>query len=204
MGSFFRQKTLASLRGPEEMTITGRVASASKATSPVTGMRAALFRISVGEKYTDRERDHEGNEREVVVFEEITSLLVGDSLLIETEEGLVTVPAEDLEVRIPGIDGASAMPIDGRLPDDLKEAVAAHRFKRGLAAYQEIALTKDDAVRLTAVLAPKEGRPAEGDGRARWIARPDLGPMILYDESISGSMGSFWPRIEDAIRRFFR
>jgi len=199
----FGKKTLVSLRGPEERTIVGRVASASTATSPVSGLRAALFQISVGEKYTLR-RDQENNEREVVVFDEITSMLVGDSLLIETEEGLVEVPTLGLVVRIPGIDAASALPVDGRLPHDLKAAVEAYPFKKGLAAYQEIALTEGDAVRLQAFIAPKEGRPAAGGKAARWVARPDLGRMVLYDESITGSMGTLWPRVLDALRGLFR
>jgi hypothetical protein len=204
MWSFFRRKTLASLSEPEEMTLAGRVASASTATSPVSGLRAVLFRISVGEKYTERQGEHDGADREVVVFDEIDSVLVGDTFLIETEEGLVEVPTENLTVRIPGIDAASALPVDRRLPAELKEVVAAHRFTRGLAAYQEIALTEGDAVRLTAVIAPKQGRPAATGGRpARWVARPDLGPVTLYDESIAGSMGSFWPRTLDAVRRLF-
>jgi hypothetical protein len=188
--SLFPRTRLAGIRGPESVSVHGSVATPNEITSPLSGIRAALFSWRFFVRWSndnrvlgDRDVFARSGERHDLLF----SCVHGGDLVISTKDGDVLVPRERLSIRVSGI-ARAGIPIEGPLPPEAAHVLAMPDAKRGVLVYQELPLGSGDAVRLRArVEAVSYGGGAYrngGDVVAPYRARPDLQPSIVEDESV--------------------
>jgi len=185
-GGLFKQASLNSITAPARVKLRGTVHAISPATSPMTGMNAAIFLLTVGARWTEvvQYGDHE----EVVErYEEVDSMVVGRSLILQTAEGKVLIPRRDLVLVFPERPGAGDVhPISRPLPPGLMGAMTHPRMSGAIACFGEVALSAGDQVLLDAMVAPmSEAERREQKVDAQWTARPDLGVVKLHDESMA-------------------
>lgn len=195
-----RRDRLTFVSGPTAVSVVARVASPSTAESPMTGMRAALIEIAAGERVIIHDRSDDSQPREV--FRELGSTILAGRVLLETPDGLIEVPVAGLKLRFPGTQNLAVMNIDRPLPPSIAHVV--ERLRDGAGCYRELSLSQGDLVELRAVVAPRPSEPGDPPGEAvPWIARPDLGPVVLVDRSIAGEPARFSRNGSWAVVAFF-
>lgn len=177
-----RRSGLAFASGPVSVSLKARVASPSTVVSPMTGMRSAFIELVVGERRVVQSADD--GQREIEEFERLGSMIVGGSLLLESEDGLIEVPTEGVRFAFPGVANLSVTNVDRPLPKELQHVM--NRILKGTACYREHTLSEGDPVTLTGMVGPKVARKGGASAEdAAWIARPDLGPVTVRDDSLS-------------------
>lgn len=195
-----RRDRLTFVSGPTEVSLLARVASPNTAESPMTGMRAALIEIAAGERVIIHDRSDDTQTREV--FRALGSTILAGRVLLETPDGLLEVPVAGLKLEFPGTQNLAVMNIDRPLPPSIAHVVK--RLGEGAGCYRELALSQGDLVELRAVVAPRPAAPGDPPGEAvPWIARPDLGPVVLEDRSIAGEPARFSRNGSWAVVAFF-
>ncbi len=181
-----KQDRLSTVTAPTKVKLRGAVRAVAPATSPMTEMKAAIFLLTVGARWT--EIVQYGDVEEVVErYQEIDSMVVGRSLILQTEEGKVLVPRRDLELVFPERPGIKDVHLVSKpLPPGLMGAMSHPRMSGASACFGETSLSNGDQVLLEATVAPlSEAEQREQNVDAQWTARPDLGPVKLHDESMA-------------------
>jgi hypothetical protein len=183
-----RPTNLRFISGPTRVSIRGRLASPNETVSPMTGLRAALIELTAGARAMEYDATQD---REIEVFRPLGTLVLGSpSVLVETAGGLVEIPTAGLRLAFANVQNLAVTSIDRPLPTDLQAVM--DRIDRGVASYRELSISQGDAVRLEAVVGPRRTGPGgAGASDAAWEARPDLGPVVLHDESVAGASEHF-------------
>ncbi len=173
--------SLDGLSGPTWVTVEAHVASANETASPVTGLRAAMFRWQV----FSRETGGGGSQGSGLAFYTPvrSGLLAEGDLLLSVGGRTVLLPFPGYEVRFRVSDDYGD-PIESPLP----HGMVPETMPEGMPCYRELALLHGDPVRLTARLTPV----GAGDGggyrsahAADFIATYDEGPAVVEDQSPS-------------------
>lgn len=175
-----KRKSLAFASGPEEVSLKARIASPNKTISPMTGMRAALIEIVVGERRLERDSSS-NNDQKIEVFRPLGSMVITDRLVLETDDGLIEIPSSGVKLVFPGVQNLSVTNVDRPLPKELNHVM--ERLSEGAACYREHTLSEGDPVTLTGMVGPRQAEKI-GDRDVAWIARPDLGAVSIRDESM--------------------
>ena len=174
-----RRKSLAYLSRPENVSVKARVASPNSIVSPMTGFRAALIEIVVGERRLERD-PNSSEDRKIEVFRPLGSMVISDRLVLETDDGLIEVPASEIKLVFPGVQNLAVTNVDRPLPKELDHVMAT--LSQGAACYGEHTLSEGDPVTLTGMVGPRAAGKIR-DQEVAWVARPDLGAVTLRDES---------------------
>jgi hypothetical protein len=175
-------KRLSDISAPERVTVTATVASPSAFTSPLTGLAAAAFYVSLFQRVTEA-RQQPGSATVVDALEPVGAVVFGERLLLAAEPDgqLVDVPLEGARFVYSGA-GPAVVPLE-RVPPELMRFVE-QAAGRGLVCFREQTFGHGDRVKLTATLAPQGGREAGGyrsAAAAAFLARHDLGEVWLEE-----------------------
>lgn len=174
------EHSLQGLSEPTWVTVEARVASPNETRSPVTGMRAAMFRWQV----FSRETDPDGAAGNLAHYTPVQSGLMADGALVLSCEGrTILLPFPGYEARF-RVNDDFGDPIEAPLP----AGMLPDAMPPGLACYRELPLLHGDPVRLTARILPL-GSTAGGAYRSAhttdFIASYDEGPAVVEDLSPS-------------------
>jgi hypothetical protein len=175
-----KRNRLAFLSGPDIVSVKARVASPNKSESPMTGMRAALIEIVVGERRLEENPSSDSREK-IEVFRPLGSMVIPKTLLLETQDGLIEVPTSEVKLEFPGVQNLSVTNVDRPLPKELDHVM--EMLSESAACYREHTLSEGDPVTLTGMVGPRSGKKIS-DREVAWIARPDLGKVTVRDESM--------------------
>lgn len=168
---------------PTEVRVEVTVASPNDVTSELTGLRAALFLVTLVERRPIYRESGAGSADEVAdAYVELGSVMWGDTLLLRDDDGTeVTVVARRAFVGF-------ATPHHGgtplaRVPPELAPMMS-RASGRGVLCFRENPIRQGDRYRLTAAV---EAVPAvvssgyrSGAG-LRFIARDDVSPVKLEE-----------------------
>ena len=185
LGSMLFGTRLRSVERPTRVRLTGRLRSPNLVSGILTPQRGALVCLMVGDLREER-RSNGDSLTTVLVFDEVGQMVVGEQIVIETEDGLVELDARQLQVGFPALAAGSAVILDRRLPEPLQTLVERHRstLESAMLAYHEMALGDGDAVSLDAIVSPQPSAAFGEQRPRRWQARPELGPVVLQDLSL--------------------
>jgi hypothetical protein len=187
----FPKKTLADVRGPVRVSIRARVHSTNSITSPLSGASAALilWRFSVRFMEVPNPYLHSrysGPKDEI--YEPLFSYLLGREVHLSTPQGIVFVSSEDLEV-VPAVADGRGVPVDCPLPPEVAHVMTMPGARNGVLYYDENTLRNGDKVRLKAFVAACSDSPRKtpsGGSHHDFEVRPDLGAVVIEDESLLG------------------
>lgn len=168
---------------PTEVRVEVVVASPNDVTSQLTGMRAALFLVSLLERRAVyRQGGAGGNEEIADAYVELGTIMWGDTLVLRDDDGTeVTVVARRAFVGF-ATPHHGGTPL-GKVPPELAPMMS-RASGRGVLCFRESPIRQGDRYRLTATV---EAVPAvvssgyrSGAG-LRFIARDDLSSVKLEE-----------------------
>ncbi|MDB4942875.1 MAG: hypothetical protein JWP97_2409 [Labilithrix sp.] len=176
-----RASSLGAVREGESASValTLRVASADAVVSPLTGLRSALLRIEILERFS---RGHGADRGEGDIHEVIGAVHHGDLLVLADEDGReLTLLARACEL-VPWMAEAGGQPLTTAPPEIVP--LLRRATGRGLLCFRELSLRGGDLVRVTAVVEATRAVTASGYRDAaglRYVARDDLAPVVLEE-----------------------
>jgi hypothetical protein len=141
-----RRTSLDAILVPTSVYVTGWVASPNEVESPVTSARAALIKWYVFGRGTARGFD-----------EAIATGVLGEAVLLTSENRIVRVPTRHLQVYVAAANAEAHLiiePLPRALAHLLGNEQVVERIRLGELHYREHLLQKGDRVRLRAVVAP--------------------------------------------------
>lgn len=172
--------SLDGLVEPTWVALEARVASPNETASPVTGLRAALFRWQLFSRVTG---GGSSNGSGLAYYTPVRTGLMADGDLVLSVGGrtiLLPFPGYEVRFRVSDDYGdpvTGPLP-PGMMPDDMPE---------GLPCYRELALLHGDPVRVTARITPfgAAGGGYRSAHAADFLATYDEGPAVVEDLSPS-------------------
>lgn len=175
---------LADVRGPTEVDLVATIEATNErqVVSPVSGVRAALFRIEIVERFADGEMG-ELPDRYVTVG----SIVLGDILTLRPkgQEAAICVAIRRAMFSF-------AVPLNGgvplsRVPAELV-GIVRRASGRGSLCVREYPLSHGDEVRLRALVEPVQSVVASGyrSGTVTgFVARDDLAPVLIDERAVT-------------------
>jgi hypothetical protein len=166
--------------------LDARIASPNLIHSPLSGHAAALIGWRFFVRYhIESQRNNYRTEH----YDLLWSTILGSDVLLDAGGRTVLVPNQLLTLTS-AIDLGHGVPVEGPLPPNAAHVLALPLAQRGLVFYSELLLRTGDAVRLWATVEARDraGQSAyrsSGERGADFVARPDLGEMILQDRSVA-------------------
>jgi hypothetical protein len=184
--SLFSHKTtrLTDASGQVAVVLRGRIASSNTLVSPLSGMRAAMFHLTVVTRRAVNESD---NQRGAIQMHEVGSVILGQEveLVADADGTRVRVRAAGLVVRPYG-SLSTALMLEHAAPPELAHLVASAQSSEGVVCVRETSLSHDDPVLLKGHVAQEGAVVSAGyrsDAGVVWVTRPEAGPVTL-DEII--------------------
>ncbi|AKU99327.1 hypothetical protein AKJ09_05991 [Labilithrix luteola] len=171
---------LAEVKGPTEVDFVSTIEARGDAqvASPVSGVRAALFRIEIVERFAEDEMG-DSPDRYVTVG----GIVIGDMLSLRPkgQDASITVAVRRAFFSF-------AVPLSGgvpltRVPPELM-AIVRRASGRGSLCVREYPLSHGDEVRLRAFVDPVHSVVASGyrsGVHKGFVARDDLGPVLVEE-----------------------
>jgi hypothetical protein len=179
-GRLFAHPGLRDVREPTRLKVRGKLASPSAVRSPLTPVHAVLLRYQLVRRRSTPSDLGNGSSllaSQDLVDDEVvytSPLLSEEAILVETEDGIVSVPTASLEVRF-ARGSRHAEPLLGALRPDLAAQVARVAGDgAGEICYREQFLLTDDPVELEACIRPgaSHGGPYRGGTAAYVVCEP--------------------------------
>lgn len=175
-----RSVKLADVKGPTEVDFVATIEATGdrQMASPISGVRAALFRIEIVERFGEGETG-ELPDRYVTVG----SIVLGDMLSLRPkgQDASITLAIRRAQFSF-------AMPLSGgapltRVPSELM-GIVKRASGRGSLCVREYPLSHGDEVRLRAFVEPVHSVVATGyrsGVTTGFVARDDLGPVLVEE-----------------------
>lgn len=168
---------------PTEVKVEVVVASPNELTSELTGLRAALFHVSLVERLPiHRENGVAGGDEVADAWVDLGAIMWGDTLVLRDDDGTeVTVVARRAQVGFatPQLSGTPLSKVPAALAPMMKKASG-----RGVLCFRENTIRQGDRYRLTATVEAVPSVVTSGyrsGAGLRFIARDDLSPVKLEE-----------------------